>query len=815
MGERVEQLLAQMELEEKIALLAGADRWTTVAVERLGIPAIKVSDGPSGVRGAYGSMGPRSVCTPVGVALGATWNPELVQEVGALLGEETRRKGAHILLAPTVNIHRSPLAGRNFECYSEDPFLTGRLAVAYIKGIQSQGVGACIKHFVCNDSEFERRSISSEVGERPLREIYLAPFRMAVQEAKPWAVMSAYNKVNGTWASENPALLLGILKGEWDFDGIVISDWDGTYSPNAAAGGLDLEMPGPARWMGTCTLEAIEDGTVSIDLIDDKVRRLLSTIEKAGAFKRPELQSEGEEDRPEERDLMRQAAGEAIVLLKNEDVLPLELEQLDSIAVIGANARRAQIMGGGSSRVTPHYRISPLEGIRQRVGEVVEVRYSVGCANHRSIPLLDSAWLRTADGDQAGLTVDFFDRPEPAGVPVHRMTTDRTEINWSDNFVPNLATGTYSVRLSTILRVPETGNYTWSLASVGPSWLALGGAKLIDNWSDRPAEIGTMDLSEKSAEIELIGGRDYELTVEYQSRPTADWLPLQIRCMQEIPADSIDRAAALAARSDVAIVFAGLTNEWESEGFDRPDMDLRGKQAELIQRVATANAKTIVVLNTGAPVTMPWLERVPAVLQAWYGGQEMGNAIADVLFGDVNPSGKLPTSFPRHLQDNPAYLNYPGENGRVLYGEGLYVGYRYYEKKRIEPLFPFGHGLSYTTFAYRDLKLSADQIEPGEEIEVKVTVENTGPRAGMEVVQLYVTDLESTLGRPGKELKGFAKVAMEAGEKKTVSFVLGPEALSFYDPGRGGSVAEPGEFEVLVGTSSQDIRLTGRFWLGG
>ncbi len=379
MEKRIEELLEQMTLEEKVSMLAGADLWHTVPVERLGIPQIRVTDGPNGARGAEGDMAPPSVCTPVGVAMAATWNTDLIQKVGEVLGEETKTKGSHILLAPTVNIHRGPLAGRNFECFSEDPYLTSQMAVSYINGLQSQGVGACIKHYVANDLEFERTSMSSEVSERTLREIYLYPFEIAVKEANPWSVMSAYNKINGVWASENSYTLLDILKGEWGFDGIVMSDWNGTYTDGPAAGGLDLEMPGPARWMGENVLKLVQAGDLSEDLIDDKVRRLLRTIVRAGAFDNPELQPEGSVDNPEHRDIVRQAANEAIVLLKNEnELLPVAPGQYKKIAVIGHNAVEPPIMGGGSSQVTPHPVVSPLVAIRNRVADHVEVKVCAG-----------------------------------------------------------------------------------------------------------------------------------------------------------------------------------------------------------------------------------------------------------------------------------------------------------------------------------------------------------------------------------------------------------------------------------------------------
>ena len=706
------------------------------------------------------------------------------------------------MLAPTVNIHRSPLAGRNFECYSEDPYLTSRMAVAYINGLQSKGVGSCIKHFVCNDSEFERQSISSEVSERALREIYLRPFEAAVREAKPWAVMSSYNRINGTYASENDYLLLDVLKGEWGFKGIVISDWYGTYSPDIVKGGLDLEMPGPARWMGEKALEAVQRGEVSEETINDKVRRLPRTMGKAGLFEHPELQPEQAIDKPEHRRLAREAATEAIALLKNnESLLPLDPNRLKSIAVIGENARWPSFKGGGSTRVRPHYVVAPLEGIQNRAGKSVNVDYALGCATHKDLPVLDGNWLAGAP------TVQYFANRELAGDPVHTETTDRLEMRWFGDAPPHVDLANFSVCSTGIFSVPESGTYELSLSSVGSSRLFIDSHQVINLWDDATSEEGRS----KSTEITLVAGQPYQLRIEYASEPDSFFRNLRIGCMLQIPADSIQQAVALAAQSDVAIVFAGLTDEWESEGFDRPDMELPGDQVKLIEQVAAANPNTVVVLNVGSPLNMNWLDKVAAVVQAWYLGQETGNAIADVLFGDVNPSGKLPTTFPRRLQDNPAYINYPGENGQVLYGEGLFVGYRYYDKKDIAPLFPFGYGLSYTTFAYRNLKLSKPEYAAGDAIRLSVDVENMGSRAGKEIVQVYLRDVQSHLMRPEKELRAFDKVALEPDETRTITFTLDEEALSYYDPALKRWVAEAGEFQVLVGSSSRDIRLAASF----
>ena len=802
MNGKIEALIAQMTLEEKISMLAGADTWHTVPIKRLGIPAIRVTDGPIGARGTSIQSGVTSACFPCGTALAATWDPAIVERVGKALGEETKAKGACILLAPTVNIHRSPLGGRNFECYSEDPYLTSRMAVAYIVGLQSQGVGACIKHFVCNDQEFERMSMSSEVDERVLREIYLRPFEIAIREAKPWAVMSSYNRVNGVYASENDYTLLDILKGEWEFDGVVISDWFGSYSASTVKSGMDLEMPGPARWMGEKALAEAKKGAVSEEMINDKVRRLLRTIEKAGAFDQPELQPERAIDKPEHRRLAREAAAEAIVLLKNSDsLLPLDPNQVRSIAVIGENARWAAYRGDGSVRVNPHYVVSPLEGIQNRAGESVQVGYAIGCPIRKHTPLFDQNWLTN------GLTAQYFANRDFAGDAIHTETTDRMEFIWVGDTMSFAEPSNFSVRLTGKFKVPDSGDYELGLSCVGKSRLFIEGVQVLNLWDGA----STWEGRTTKGEIALQGGQSYRLIIEYASESGPRWRNLRIGCARKIPADSIAQAVALAAKSDVAIVFAGLTREWESEGYDRPDMELPGEQAKLIEQVAAANSKTVVVINAGSPINMNWLDQVGAVVEAWYLGQETGNAIADVLLGDVNPSGKLPTTFPKRLQDNPAYINYPGENGKVLYGEGLFVGYRYYDKKDVAPLFPFGYGLSYTTFEYRNLKLSQSEHAAGEPIRLSVDVENTGKRAGKEIVQVYLRDVCSHLVRPEKELKTFAKIALEPGETKTITFTLDEEALSYYDPALKRWVAEAGEFEVLVGSSSRDIRLAANF----
>jgi beta-glucosidase len=792
-----------MTIEEKISLLAGADLWHSVAVPRLGIPQFKVTDGPNGARGAWGGMGPTSVATPVGIALGATWNPDIVEKVGNVLGDEIKAKGAHILLAPTVNIHRTPIAGRNFECYSEDPFLSGMLASAYVKGIQSKGVGACIKHFVANDQEYERFSISSEVDERTLREIYLEPFRIAIRNSNPWSVMSSYNRVNGTYACENDQLLLEILKGEWKYEGIVMSDWFGTYDREVPNSGLDLEMPGAARWMSEEHVKrALDDGPLTEEMLNDKARRLLSVLERAGLFTHPELHPERAEDKPQHRRILREAAREAIVLLKNDGILPLK--KVKSIAVIGPYAQTAQILGGGSSSVTPHYVVSPYEGIKNRAGDKVKVETAPGCFIYKNLPAPAPATLSTADG-RRGLRLSLYNGTEFAGEPVYTEITTRVQYGWFENTVPNVNNEAFSLRLEGFFTPQESGLHTLALTAVGWGNVYLDGQLIVDHSSDK-------DMAKQlTADLKLEAGKSYSIKIEYYWKGNPRWRALSFGHQPPHAKDMIGEAVKMAKKADVVVLIAGLNGEWESEGFDRVDMKLPGAQDELIERVTKANKNTIVVLNTGSPVEMPWINQVPAVLQLWYNGQEQGNALADVLFGDANPSGKLPTTFPVRLQDNPAYINYPGENGKVRYGEGIFVGYRYYDKKEIEPLFPFGHGLSYTTFKYNNLRLSAKSLTANELLKVRVDVTNTGKVAGKEVVQLYVRDVESTMARPQKELKAFAKVELAPKQTRTVTFTLDREAIWHFDVIRNTWMVEPGEFEILVGSSSRDIRLSDSF----
>jgi beta-glucosidase len=694
--------------------------------------------------------------------------------------------------------------------------LSARLAIAYIRGLQREGVGASLKHYVCNDEEFERFTISSEVRERALREIYLQPFQTAVREAQPWTIMASYNLVNGIPVSENAYLLTEILRHEWGYEGVVVSDWFMSVKSTAASvnAGLDLEMPSP-RWRGELLLEAVRRGMVDEDTIDTSVRRLLQLLVKAGLFEHTQTIPEQGTDLPEHRALIRQAAAEGCVLLRNEEqVLPLQREQLTSIAVIGPNAKVAQIMGGGSAQVNTHYAVTPLQGITRAAGEQISVRYEQGCTNHKYQPLLDMDLLLAGEeGGEHGLVLEYFNNSDLSGAPISQETKTTSELMWFGEIPEGVDLQRFSLRATGRFTPKETGDYTFGLVSAGSGRFSVDGRVVIDNWSHPKAMGDFLGAEETQKNLVLEAGHAYFLTLEYARSEESHVPMVRVGCLPPVPADAIERAAALAATSDVAIVCVGFGGDWQSEGFDRSSMDLPGKQDILVEQIAAANPRTIVVLNTGSPITMPWLEKVAAIVQAWYPGQECGNAIADVLFGDTNPSGKLPQTFPTRLEDTPTYTDFPGENGKTYYGEGIFVGYRYYDKKKVAPMFPFGFGLSYTTFDYGPLSLSAKEIGPDDTLQVSVEVTNAGQRAGKEVVQLYVRDQQASLQRPEKELKAFAKVQLEPGERKAVTMTIARDALAYYDDLAHEWVAEAGEFEVLVGTSSQDIRGKATFTL--
>jgi beta-glucosidase len=812
--QRIESLLTRMTLEEKVSMTAGTGAWHSTAVPRLGIPSLKLTDGPHGARGE-GTRGATSAAFPVGVAMAATWDRALIREVGAAIGQEARSKGAQVLLGPTVNIQRTPLGGRNFECYAEDPFPSGSIATAFIEGVQEQGVAACVKHFVCNDSEFERFTINARVPERALREIYLRPFEMAVTEADVWAVMGAYNRVNGAYSCSNRRMLTEILREEWGFRGFVVSDWaavmDGTAE--AANAGLDLEMPGPGRYLGPRLLDAVESGAVDERVVDDSVRRLLRILFLTGRMEMAAEPEETSDDRPEHRVLARRAAVQSMVLLKNERAtLPLAPERLRTLAVIGPNALAGQIMGGGSSAVRPHYAVHPLDGIRARAGAGVTVVYEQGCLNDHLAPEVALARYGDEATAQGSVLVEYFDNPDCGGEAVYARKVRRVGVRFY-GAIPGVADRQrFSCRWTATFTPEISGPHTFGLTAVGLGRLFVDGAEVIDNWT-APAT-GEWLFARGSAEVrgtvEMEAGRGYELRVEYGRNGQPDTAGLRFGMLPPGTDEMLDRAVACAATADAVVIVAGSSEEWETESYDRTDMRLPGRQDELIERVAGANPNTVVVINAGTPVMMDWIDRVPAVAVAWFPGQEFGSALAAVLFGDEAPSGKLPVTFPRRLEDGPAFLNYPGERGEVLYGEGIFAGYRGYDARDVTPLFPFGHGLAYTTFAYGEPRVRVDGPDA---VTVEVDITNTGDRAGAEVAQCYVRDVDASVARPPPELNAFCRLSLAAAQRDTARFTLDRRAFSFYDPARAEWVLEPGEFELRIGSSSRDIRTVAKLTL--
>ncbi|WP_036793067.1 beta-glucosidase family protein [Pleomorphomonas koreensis] len=802
-GRDIEALLDAMTLDEQVSLLAGADFWTTVAVPRLGIPAIKVSDGPNGARGG-GSLvgGVKAASFPVGIALGASWNPALVEEIGGALAEEARSKGASVLLAPTVNIQRSAVNGRNFECYSEDPCLTARLAAAYITGLQKGGVGATVKHFAGNESEIQRTTMSSDIGERALREIYLPPFEAAVRTAGTLAVMSSYNRLNGTFTSEHKALLTDLLKEEWGFSGVVMSDWFGSHSTAATVNaGLDLEMPGPTRDRGDKLVEAVRSGEVTVETVRDAARRILRLIERVGGFDRPEIPAERAIDRPEHRALIRRAGAEAIVLLKNDGLLPLDLAG-KSVAAIGPNAEAAQIMGGGSAQLNPHYAVSPADGLRPLMSDN-QLRSAPGVAANRLMPLISGPF-----------EVDVYGRPDLAGPVAEHQSHPLGEVMWFNEVAPGVRDADFSLRATTRFTPSETAEHVFGLVSIGPSRLMVDGRTVVDirdGWTpgDNYFECGNR---EARGSIALDAGRTVDVVVEYRFVQAIALNLKAIRVGVAVPLGdrAFSDAMALARSSDIAIVYAGRSGEWDTEGNDLPGIALPGRQDELIAAVADANPNTVVVLQTGGPVAMPWLDKVRAVIEAWYPGQEAGNAIADVLTGAAEPGGRLPQTFPRRIEDTPVVTGdprtYPGKDGHVTYGEGVFVGYRHYEKAGVAPLFPFGHGLSYTTFDWSAPTVDQPAFGGDGVVTVRVAVTNTGTRAGTEVVQLYVAPPPGRVSRPARELRAFAKLQLAPGETAEAVLTLDARAFSYFDEERHAFVAEKGRYRLVAAASALDPR---------
>jgi beta-glucosidase len=784
----VEQLISELTLDEKALLTAGADMWTTPAIERLGIPPIKVTDGPNGARGSslLGLGEVTAVCVPCGSALGATWSPELVERVGGMLGQETRTKCSRVLLAPTINLHRSPLGGRNFECYSEDPLLSGKIAAGFIRGVQSEGVATTAKHFVANDAEFERNTINSVVDERTLREIYLVPFELAVKEGGALGIMTSYNRLNGTYCSEHPQLLRQILRDEWGFEGFVLTDWfSAGSSDESPRAGLDLQMPGPGRFYGPALAEAVRAGEVEEALVDAQVRRMLSVWDRIGALADPPSTQETSIDRPEHRTLAREAASEAMVLLKNDDLLPLDADSIERLAVIGPNADRGQIMGGGSAALRPHYRVTPLDALGEKLGDSVEIVHARGAWTEKTTPAIAMVDLE-AGADQPGLQVDFYPNQDCSGEPTYSSRHADGQLLYFGRPSEVLPSDGFSFKASGRFTPTESGIHTLSLVQAGRARVEVDGEVFLDGFADPPPpgeHFLSMGSQEVEAPIELQAGRPVQIDIEFASADARLLKGMKLGHRPPIEADLLAQAEAVAADADAVVLIVGTNADWETEGRDRESMDLPGDQDELVRRVCAANPRTLVCVNTGAPVHMDWADAPAAILQTWFGGQGMAAALADVVFGDAEPAGRLPTTLPLRIEHGPAHGNFPGENSELRYGEGLLMGYRWFQSRRLPVRFAFGHGLSYARFEIGAPRLSADSFGSGATIRVEVPVSNVGTRRGAEVVQCYVAPGQSRLFRPERELRAFEKVWLDPGETRNVTLELGDRAFAYWDPG--------------------------------
>jgi beta-glucosidase len=790
----IDELLGQLTLDEKCAMVHGADAWSIRGCERLGIPDWRVSDGPVGVRGR--AMIPGLVL-PGPSAIAASWDVNLVEEIGAALGDEAIDRDVDVVLAPTANLHRSPRGGRHFEAFSEDPSLTARMAVAYITGVQSKGVAACIKHYVANDQEHERFTIDAHVDDRTLREVYLRPFEAAVAEADVRTVMAAYNYVNGQHACAQRDLLLGVLKGEWGFDGVVMSDWNAmkdTVEP--AVNGLDLEMPGPGAWWGGDKLRvAIERGDVMEQQLDGKVRRILALLQWRGRL--PGTTTTADErsvDRPEHRALARRAAADGMVVIKNDGLLPLAPGR--SVALVGPGVASTALLGGGSALLEPHRHTNVRDAFASRWAGAVSS--APGVELRRSADTLPDEWI---GGD--GVTVELFDGRGFDGAPLATERRKHTYNVWWDDTYP-AGHDAVSLRMRFTLVPQGSGRHRLVGSGFGTARLFVDGSLVAD--SDDGGFPAGFGFFAGAADIDLEAGRALDVILEVV-QPVGNTYPAALVDVGIASVDlsiGIDEAASAAEAADVAVVVVGSNDEWESEGSDRRDLELPAGQSELIRRVVAANPNTVVVLNCGAPMLLPWLDDVPAALLAWYPGQEGAEAIVDVLVGDAEPGGRMPTTWARHERDTPSYLHYPGEAGIVRYGEELYVGHRGYDARGVEPLIPFGHGGSYTTFEWGPASITAD----GTDVVVEIPIRNVGERAGSDVVQVYVAFPDAPVARPRKQLAAFAKAHLSAGEQGAARVELDVTAFRRWDVATTSWTVDPGKYELLIAASAVDIRET-------
>jgi beta-glucosidase len=808
---RITELMTQMTLAEKVSLCHAGSKFAVAAMPRLGIPEFWMSDGPHGVRHEIcrDSWDPvdteedRCTYLPTGIALAATWNPYAAYHFGAVLGAEARHRGKDVILGPGINIARTPLCGRNFEYFGEDPHLIAALVAPEIQGIQSQQVAACVKHFAANSQELNRNGVDARMDERTLREIYLPGFEAAVKEGECITVMGAYNKFRGQYCCHNEHLVNRILKGEWNFEGSYVSDWAGVKDTvEAAKCGCDLEMGTSDTYdeffLGRAFREAIEQGEVAEDLLNEKVRRNLRSMFRARVF--DPNRSAGERNTARHQRAALEIAHEAIVLLKNDGgLLPLDANKLKRLVVVGDNAVTRHAPGGHSSGVKALYEVTPLEGLRRRLAESIEIQFFQGYPTRRGeFEAIDPHYLSIADEGSGtrGWKAHYWQKRYFAGEVVQRAEV-AVDFEWNNVApVPGSKAGQFSATWETVLTPPETGSYEFILVGSHQACLLIDGIVVLHRFE------GGAETTGKS--LELQAGVAYQLRIElWPSRPDLrirlGWIPPWVRDANEDDDALLDAAR----RADAVLFFGGLSHQYDLEGTDRKDMALHEGQNELIARIAGVNGKTAVVLVSGSPVEMPWVSQVPAIVQMWYAGMEGGHAVADVLLGHINPSGKLPITFPRVLEDSPAHALNDYAPDVCFYKEGIFVGYRWFDAKGIEPLFPFGHGLSYTEFDLASLRVE----KAGKAVRIALDISNIGERAGAEVVQVYVGQISSSVERPARELKGFTKIYLEPSESRRISVDLPERAFAYWSEQTGDWKVETGEFVIEIGVSSRQIVL--------
>ncbi len=791
---RTDDLIRRLTLKEKILLLQGNPAgMENYGISRLGIPAIKMADGPLGVRHE------KSTAFPSAINMGATFNPDLMRQEGLVMADETLAQGRDMLLGPCVNISRAPQGGRNFESFGEDPYLTSRFAEQWVSSVQSKGVIASTKHFAANDQEFERLTIDVNVSERALNEIHWPAFRAAIR-AGTLSIMSAYNRLNGHYASENKMLLRDTLKDKWKFPGFVISDWEASHSTiQSANAGLDMEMPTGAFWGDGKLYAAVKDRSVSATEIDDKVRRILRAQFLSGSFDRKaaDRPSSRVVNRPAHGELAREVASQSLVLLKNENqILPLRAP-LKQIAVIGPNAVNARNQGGGSSHVVPLHDISPYQGLLERGGTQFSFSPAEGVLTPTIFETLSALTVHPAAGSrEIGLKAEYFDNPNLAGRPIATRVEKDFDFVWHTEKPPfGKQIENFSVRLSGVYEATATGPFTFSSVSDDGIRVYFDNKLVVDSWAY--SGFG------KQATLEVVKGQTYDFRVEYYQGLGGSWLRFGINPLKD-PKTEFENAVKLAATSDAAVVVVGWNDMLEGEALDRASLNLPAGQEELVEAISAVNPHTIVVINGGGSVLMPWLSKVEAVVQAFYPGQEGGYALADNLLGRANFSGKLPVSFYAKHEDASSFENFPGANGRVDYKEGIFVGYRHLDRNKIAPLFPFGFGLSYTQFEFSNMQVSEQRN--GQKT-VTVEVQNIGSVAGAEVAQLYIHEINPIIDRAEQELKGFKKVWLKPGEKKTVTLSLAPSDFAYYSEAAHDWTVHPGAYEIRIGNSSRNLPL--------